>query len=128
MTTMKSSKAEYQLWCRTYDRSSSLKIQFADVARALAGARIWRGVISAGYSQDIPSQPIAKKVLKTKRKTAAPTPRPLLSGRLVKPARKHMLMHMPAEPTSMSGRRPTRSTRKIGMKDARKYCEGISIL
>jgi hypothetical protein len=47
-----------------------LKIQFADVAIALAGARIFRGVISAGYSQVIPSHPTAKKELKTKRKTA----------------------------------------------------------
>jgi hypothetical protein len=36
---------------------------------AFAGARMLRGVISAGYNQVMPSQPIAKKELKTKRKT-----------------------------------------------------------
>ena len=47
-----------------------LKIQLAEVARAFVGARIRRGTISAGYSQVIPNQPIAKKVLKMKRKAA----------------------------------------------------------
>lgn len=42
-----------------------LKIQFALVERELALARIRRGVTSAGYSHAIPSQPTAKKVLKT---------------------------------------------------------------
>ena len=69
-----------------------MKIQFAVVEIALAGARIAKGVISAlqssqravhslkaccsthGYSQVIPSHPIAKKLLKTKRKTAAAIP------------------------------------------------------
>jgi hypothetical protein len=46
-----------------------LKAQFAVVEIALAGARMERGVISAGYSQVMPSQPMAKKELKTKRKT-----------------------------------------------------------
>lgn len=44
------------------------------VERALVGARIRSGTISAGYSQVIPSQPMAKNVLKTKRKTACPIP------------------------------------------------------
>lgn len=56
-------------WERTMT-TMKLKIQFADVAIALAGARIFRGVISAGYSQVIPSHPTAKNELKTKRKTA----------------------------------------------------------
>lgn len=47
------------------------------VASAFVGARIRSGTISAGYSHVIPSQPMAKKVLKTKRKTAWPTPAPL---------------------------------------------------
>lgn len=51
-----------------------LKIQFPLVDRAVVGARIRRGTISAGYSQVIPNQPIPKNVLKTKRKTASPTP------------------------------------------------------
>jgi hypothetical protein len=36
---------------------------------AFAGARMLRGVISAGYNQVMPSQPTAKKELKTKRNT-----------------------------------------------------------
>lgn len=51
--------------------------QLADVDNAFAGARIRRGTISAGYSQVIPSHPIAKKVLKTNRKRAATMPVPL---------------------------------------------------
>lgn len=51
-----------------------LNIQFAVVEIALAGALIESGVISAGYSQVMPSHPIAKKLLKTKRKTAATIP------------------------------------------------------
>jgi hypothetical protein len=70
-----------------------LKIQFPLVARALVGARILRGTISAGYlqmksafwsitrvrgdiiySQVIPNHPIAKNVLNTKRKTACAIP------------------------------------------------------
>lgn len=47
------------------------------VASAFVGARIRSGTISAGYSHVIPSQPMAKNVLKTKRKTAWPTPAPL---------------------------------------------------
>ena len=50
--------------------------QFADVDNAFAGARIRSGTISAGYNQVIPSQPIAKKVLKMKRKSAATMPVP----------------------------------------------------
>lgn len=51
-----------------------LKSQLADVDKAFAGARIRSGTISAGYSHVIPSHPMPKKVLKTKRKTAAATP------------------------------------------------------
>ncbi len=51
--------------------------QFAEVARALAGARMRKGTISAGYSQVMPSQPMAKKVLKRKRNRAATMPGPL---------------------------------------------------
>lgn len=47
------------------DIPMKLKIQFALVERELALARIRRGVTSAGYSHAIPSQPTAKKVLKT---------------------------------------------------------------
>jgi hypothetical protein len=46
-----------------------LKAQLAVVEMAFAGARMLRGVISAGYSQVMPSHPIAKNELNTKRKT-----------------------------------------------------------
>lgn len=39
-----------------------LKAQLALVDKALLGARIRRGTISAGYSHVIPSQPMAKKL------------------------------------------------------------------
>ena len=51
--------------------------QLADVDNAFAGARIRRGTISAGYNHVIPSHPIAKNVLKMKRKRAATMPVPL---------------------------------------------------
>lgn len=51
--------------------------QFAEVANALAGARMRKGTTSAGYSQVMPSQPTAKKVLKRKRNKAATMPGPL---------------------------------------------------
>ena len=79
-----------------------LKIQLAVVDTALAGARMSKGVISAGYlggksnqhlclarstielsstySHVIPSHPMAKKLLKTNRKTAAAIPACLLRG------------------------------------------------
>lgn len=69
------------------------QIQLALVEKALAGARIRKGTISAGYSLAIksdilprqillvsyhvmPSHPIAKKVLNMKRKSAATIPGP----------------------------------------------------
>lgn len=55
-----------------------LKAQFALVLNAFAGARILKGTISAGYSHVMPSQPIAKKVLKRKRKRAATIPEVLV--------------------------------------------------
>lgn len=57
-----------------------LKAQFALVLSAFAGARILRGTISAGYNHVMPSQPIAKKVLKRKRKRAATIPDDLVSS------------------------------------------------
>jgi hypothetical protein len=44
-------------------------IHVRTVEIAFAGARMLRGVISAGYNQVMPSQPMAKKELKTKRNT-----------------------------------------------------------
>ena len=70
------------------------------VDSALVGARIRRGTISAGYNQVIPSQPIAKNVLKTKRKTACPTPARVSckgpSNRHMQPARIAMETDWPA--------------------------------
>lgn len=51
-----------------------LKIQFAVVEMAFAGARMDNGVSSDGISQVIPSQPMAKKVLKRKSMEAAAMP------------------------------------------------------
>lgn len=59
------------------DKDHELLTQLAEVDNAFAGARIRKGTISAGYSQVIPSHPIAKKVLKMKRKRAATMPVPL---------------------------------------------------
>jgi hypothetical protein len=53
----------------------TLKIQFAEVESALEGALIRSGTISEGYNHVIPSQPMAKKVLNTKRNTAAAIPK-----------------------------------------------------
>ena len=55
-----------------------LKAQLALVLNAFADARILRGTISAGYNHVMPSQPIAKKVLKRKRKNAAAIPEDLV--------------------------------------------------
>lgn len=57
-----------------------LKAQFALVLSAFAGARILKGTISAGYNHVMPSQPIAKKVLKRKRKRAATMPEAVVSS------------------------------------------------
>lgn len=98
-----------------------LKIQLEDVDKALAGARIRRGVISAGYSQVIPSQPMAKKVLKTKRNTIPAIWYGLSSGRELTPARMAMVMAWPTAPNNISLRRPIRSTKKTAGHEARKY-------
>ena len=58
----------------SYITTMKLNIQFAVVEMAFAGARMDRGVISAGYSQVMPNQPMAKQVLKRKRNRAATIP------------------------------------------------------
>lgn len=131
------------------DSSTALSLmayQFADVANALAGARIRRGTISAGYSQVIPSQPIAKNlrtvdwgrparfselslnsrirqthVLKTKSITAAAIPRPLFSGTEVKPANRAIEADMPIAPNSMRDLLPNLSMVKMAIHEAMKY-------
>ena len=70
------------------------QIQFAVVATALAGARIFKGTISAGYSHVMPNQPIAKKVLKPKRKTVSAIPEDVLPMESVI-ARRAMQRDMP---------------------------------
>lgn len=62
---------------RNSNRNYEVHTQLADVDNAFAGARMRKGTISAGYSHVIPSHPIAKKVLKMKRKRAATMPVPL---------------------------------------------------
>jgi hypothetical protein len=103
-----------------FELTMKFQIQLADVLKPLAGARMRRGTISAGYSQVMPSQPMAKKVLKTKRKT---TPAIWKAGwsREFTPVRMAMVAAWPAAPKSMSFRRPTRSTSQMGGIDARKY-------
>ena len=59
------------------NRTYEVHTQLADVDNAFAGARMRKGTISAGYNQVIPSHPIAKNVLKMKRKRAATMPVPL---------------------------------------------------
>lgn len=97
-----------------------LKTQLADVDTALAGARILKGTISAGYSQVMPSQPIAKKVLKTKRKTVLPIPAfgPLMLAVIAKTT---MDSDIPAAPNSIRERRPNLSIVKTAIQEARKY-------
>ena len=77
-----------------------LLTQFADVESAFAGARIFNGTISAGYSQVMPSQPIAKKVLKMKRKSAATMP-VFLPPKLLMTASITIEKDWPAAPKSM---------------------------
>jgi len=87
-----------------------LEIQLADVERPFARARIRRGTISAGYSQDIPSQPMAKKELNKKRQAQEIQPGvlpPILFWDIkFIPARRAMEQAHPVEPTSISVRRP----------------------
>jgi hypothetical protein len=97
-----------------------LKIQFDEVDRALAGARIRSGVISAGYSQVIPSQPTAKNELKTKRSTM-PAIWFGLAVEAPTPASAAMVAACPAAPKSISFRRPTLSTKKTAGHEAMKY-------
>lgn len=79
ITTMKLNAWISLAWMQEHIRTGSYEVltQLADVDNAFAGARIRSGTISAGYSQVIPSHPIAKKVLKMKRKRAATIPVPL---------------------------------------------------
>jgi hypothetical protein len=53
--------------------TKKLNSQFEAVERALAGARILRGVTSAGYSQVIPNHPIENQVLNKKRQRTETT-------------------------------------------------------
>jgi hypothetical protein len=77
--------------------------------------------ISAGYSQVIPNQPKAKKVLKTNKNTAAAIPGLLSPSKLVVMAKTIIEIDIPAAPINISGRRPTFSIMKMGIRDARKY-------
>lgn len=67
-----------------------------------------RGTISAGYSHDMPSQPMAKKVLKMNRKAAATMP-VVEPGYAFMIERTTMDRDMPAAPKSMRPRRPNLS-------------------
>lgn len=94
---------------------------------ALAGARIAKGVISAGYSQVMPNQPTAKNELKTNRKTAAVMPAPLLTSEyLLVAARTTIDNDMPTAPKIINLRRPILSMVKMAMSDAMKYSVPLS--
>ena len=98
----------------------TLKIQFAVVDIAFAGARIAKGVISAGYNQVIPSHPTAKKELKTNKKTAATMPRVFVCTDVV-PARMAMEADWPIAPNTINLRLPKRSIVNMAIKEAKKY-------
>lgn len=68
----------------------------------------------------MPSQPMAKKVLKMKKNAAAAMPGadPLIE---VVPASMAMEADMPTAPKSINFLRPTFSTRKTAIQEARKY-------
>jgi hypothetical protein len=72
----------------------------AFVDRALAGAQMRSGTISAGYSHVIPSHPMAKNVLKMNKKAA--TMPGVVPPIFVMAARMIMDADMPAAPNSMS--------------------------
>ncbi len=124
-----------------------LKAQFPDVDSAFAGARIRRGTISAGYNQVMPSHPTAKKELNRKRKRAAMIPEFLVdifvmmvriiytiglisckkaAARVVRRGGGTMQNDMPAEPNSISCRRPNFSMVKTAIQDAMKYSDNYS--
>lgn len=96
-----------------------LKAQLAVVAMAFAGARIESGVTSAGYSQVIPSQPTAKKELKTNNITVAMRAHALLLTLLMVPAMMAMVALMPIAPNSINLRRPNLSMVKMAIQEAR---------
>ena len=72
------------------------------------------------YNHVMPSQPTAKKELKTNSSTALTTCAPL-PWTLPSTARSTIVRHCPTAPKSMSFRRPTRSIRQIATREARKY-------
>ena len=102
-----------------------MKAQFAEVLSALAGALIFNGTISAGYSQVIPNQPIAKKVLKMNKNAAATIPRVPLVFEVV-PARMAIEAAMPAAPNIISDLRPNFSIVKTAIQEARKYSVSLA--
>lgn len=119
MTTMKL-KILHKVSSSPMVRINCLAHQFADVDSAEEGALIRNGTISLGYSQVIPSQPMAKKVLNTKRKTAATTPGPDPPTD-VTAARTTIDNDIPTAPNSINGRLPIFSIRNTGIQEARKY-------
>lgn len=80
------------------------------------------------HSQVMPSQPMAKKELKTNRNAAATIPAAVLRFSSVLPsfteltaARTTMDKDMPTAPKSMSERRPNFSMMKTGTQEIKKY-------
>ena len=102
MTTMKL-KLQLDAWIGV--SNSNLKPDTKEartVDKALAGPRIRRPTISAGYSQVIPSQPMAKNELKTKSRTQDTICAALLSFNDPRMASKIMVMHWPVAPSDGS--------------------------
>jgi hypothetical protein len=88
--------------------------QFDAVDKALAGARIRRGVTSAGYSQVIPNQPIENQVLKRNRQRTEMTCAAVLSfpTEMYRPARTTKVAPMAIEVEIINFLRPSRSMRR----------------
>lgn len=122
---LRSKECQHMFFLQTRpDKGSrlTLKIQLAVVEIALAGARIDSGVTSAGYSHVMPSQPTAKKELKTNKKTAAAMPALLLtSENLLVAASTTIEPDMPTAPKSINLRRPNFSIVKMAIQEAMKY-------
>ena len=85
--------------------------QFEAVDKAFAGARIRKGVTSAGYSHVIPSQPIENHVLKRKRQRTEMTCAAVLSfpTEMYRPAKTTNVAPIAIEVEIINFLRPSRS-------------------
>jgi hypothetical protein len=95
-------------------KTKKFQSQFEAVDKAFAGARIRRGVTSAGYNQVIPNQPIENQVLKRKRHKTEITWAAVLSfpTEMYRPARTTNVAPMAIEVEIINFLRPSRSMRR----------------